>query len=272
MAFSSVSTVSSAPRMERVNRRDRLLVIAALVALTGVSWLYILQMGRDPASPALAERFGVELVLSCCGVDLWATFLMWVVMMVGMMVPSATPMVLTFAATSRNRREHRAPYIPTAAFLFGYVAAWTAFSALAAVAQWALFRVALLDPRTQTVGPWAASLLLLCAAVFQLTRAKQACLMHCRSPIGFFVGYWREGSWGALQMGFRHGTFCIGCCWLLMALLFVAGVMNLLWVAAIAAYVLAEKLLPWGQAASRLGAFACFLGALAIVARQVGVP
>lgn len=254
---------------ERVLRRDRALVTTALVALTGVSWLYVLQMGRAPLSPVLANRYGLELVLSCCGVDLWTTFLMWVVMMVAMMVPSASPMVLTFAAMKRKRAEQGAPYLPTAAFLLGYVVAWTAFSALAATAQWALFRASLLNPRTQTVGPWAASLLLALAGVFQITSAKQACLMHCRSPIGFFVGYWREGLWGALQMGLRHGTFCIGCCWLLMALLFVAGVMNLLWVAVIAGYVLVEKVLPWGYVTSRLGAAACFVAALAIALRQV---
>ena len=241
-------TVEPVPRRAEVvvSRRDRVVVLGALAGLTAVSWLYLLRMGRMPASDARGGRFGADVVLSCCGVDLWATFLMWVVMMVGMMMPSATPMVLTFTAMNRKRSDRRGPYIPTAAFVLGYIGAWTAFSAVAAVGQWALFQASLLNPHSQTVGPWLAAALLACAGLFQFTSAKQACLMHCRSPLGFFVGYWRGGSLGALQMGLCHGAFCVGCCWLLMTLLFVAGVMNLLWVAAIAGYVLAEKVLPGG--------------------------
>jgi len=274
MAFrgSLASGAASPRRADSAFRRDRVVVLAALAGLTLVSWLYILQMGRTPASPALARRLGMGLVLSCCGVDLWATFLMWMVMMVGMMVPSAAPMVLTFAAMNRRRRERGGPGLSTAAFLLGYVMAWTVFSALAAVAQWALFRASLLNPHSQTVTPWVAGVILVFAGAFQLSPAKSACLMHCRSPLGFFLGHWQDGPLGALRMGLRHGTLCIGCCWLLMALLFVAGVMNLLWVAAIAAYVLAEKVLPWGRGIARLGAAACFVAAAALVARHIGSP
>src|SRR5215471_11949407 len=162
---------------EALFRRDRVVVLAALAALTGVSWLYILQMSRTPASGMPAER----LVMSCCGVDFWTTFLMWTVMMVGMMVPSVAPMVLTFATINRRRGEAGGPYVPTAAFLSGYLITWTAFSAVAALAQWALFRAALLDPHSQTVGPWLAGPNLLAAGVFQLSPAKQACLLQCRS-------------------------------------------------------------------------------------------
>jgi predicted metal-binding membrane protein len=253
-------------RLERILRRDRAVVVAALIGVTLVSWLYIVQMGREPLSPELVERLGVHLVLSCCGVDPWTTFLMWTVMMVGMMVPSVAPMVLTFATLNRKRCDGGQPFVPAAVFLAGYLFAWTAFSAVAALAQWTLFRVALLDPRSQTVGPGLAGGLLAVAGLFQLSPVKSACLVQCRSPLGFLTTDWREGPWGALRMGARHGWFCIGCCWLLMALLFVAGVMNLLWVAAIAAYVLAEKVLPWGIVVSRVGAAACFIGAAALFA------
>ena len=208
----------------------------------------------------------MRLVLSCCGVDFWTTFLMWSVMMVGMMVPSVAPMVLAFAAISRKARERRGPYVPTAVFLFGYLLAWTGFSAVAAFAQWALFRASLLNPHTQSVGPWPAGVLLLGAGAFQLTGVKDTCLAHCRSPMGFFLGCWRDGWRGALWMGVHHGTFCIGCCWLLMALLFVAGVMNLLWVAAIAAYVLAEKVLPWGRGVARVAAGGCVVVGVGLIA------
>jgi len=243
-------------------RRDRFVVLAALAALTTVSWLYVVEMG----STLRPDRAPGDMVLECCGVDLGTTFLMWTVMMVGMMVPSVTPMVLTFATINRRRGEGGGPYVPTAAFLSGYLIAWTAFSAVAALAQWALFRATLLDPQSQTVGPWLAGPILLAAGVFQLSPAKQACLVQCRSPLGFFVAEWRDGWTGAIRMGLRHGVFCIGCCWLLMALLFVAGVMNLLWVAAIAAYVLAEKVLPPGRAVARAGAALCFAGGVALMA------
>jgi predicted metal-binding membrane protein len=252
-------------RLERLLRRDRAIVVAALVGLTLVSWLYVVQMGREPLSPVLAQRFGVALALSCCGVDPWATFLMWTVMMVGMMVPSVAPMVLSFAMLERRRYEKGQPFVPTAFFLGGYLLAWAAFSAVATAAQWSLFRLALLDPHRQTVGPWLGAALLVGAGLFQLSPAKNACLAQCRSPLGFLMTEWREGTLGAVRMGLRHGWFCIGCCALLMGLLFVAGVMNLLWVAGIAAYVLAEKVLPWGRGASRAGAGACFLGAIAIL-------
>lgn len=248
--------------LDRILRRDRLIVLGAIVGVTLIAWAYILQMTHQPAS---GMRHVGSIVLSCCGVDFWITFLMWSVMMVGMMVPSAAPMVLTFAAMNRRRAERGAFFAPVALFLGGYLVVWTAFSALAALAQWALFRAALLNPHSQSVGPWLAAALLVVAGAFQLSPAKNVCLAHCRSPLGFFMTEWRDGAWGALRMGVRHGVFCTGCCWMLMALLFVTGVMNLVWVAAISTYVLAEKVVPSGRLLSRLGAAACFTGAAAVV-------
>jgi predicted metal-binding membrane protein len=253
-------------RAERVVRRDRVVVLAALAAVTGVAWLYILQMGHTPVRSMLPQRMEPRIVLSCCGVDFWTTFLMWAVMMVGMMVPSVAPMLLAFAGINRKRARSGGPYVPTAVFLCGYLVIWTAFSALAALVQWALFRASLLNAHSQRVGPWLAGALLFVAGAFQLTSVKRACLARCRSPLGFFVGEWRDGWSGALRMGTVHGAFCLGCCWLLMALLFVVGVMNLVWVAGIAAYVLAEKVLPWGRGVARIGAASCFLGGVVLIA------
>lgn len=252
--------------LERVLKRDRAIVVAALTSVTALSWLYIIQMTHIPAR---GMRHVGGIILSCCGVDFWVTFLMWTVMMVGMMVPSAAPMILAFAMMNRRRAERGGPYVPTASFVAGYLVAWTVFSAVAALAQWALFQAALLNPRTETVGPALAGALLIVAGIFQLSSAKYACLTQCRSPLAFLLHEWRDGSRGALRMGLRHGAFCIGCCWMLMALLFVAGVMNLLWVAAIAAYVLAEKVLPAARAVSRIGAAACLAVGAVLVVRAV---
>jgi predicted metal-binding membrane protein len=195
-------------------------------------------------------------------VDFVLMFVMWAVMMVAMMTPSATPMILTFSRINRRRHERRNPIVATGAFLAGYLAVWTAFSTVATVAQWALHSAALLSPMMESNNPLLGGMLLIGAGVFQYTPLKHACLAHCRSPIGFFMTEWREGNGGAFLMGVRHGYYCVGCCWLLMALLFVAGVMNLLWVASIAAYVLVEKIVPAGHWVSRaIGLFIIVGGA-----------
>jgi predicted metal-binding membrane protein len=177
---------------------------------------------------------------------------MWSIMMVAMMLPSAAPMILLFAIVSRQRRAQGQPAVPVAVFTAGYLLAWAAYSAVAATAQWELHQLALLSPAMASASPLLAGGLLISAGVYQWLPPKGACLSHCRSPIGFFSTEWREGIGGALVMGLRHGTFCVGCCWLLMALLFVAGVMNLLWVAALAAFVLLEKLFPRGVLIGRV--------------------
>jgi predicted metal-binding membrane protein len=169
---------------------------------------------------------------------------MWTEMMVAMMIPSAAPMILTFAAVQRKRRDRETPFVPTGIFLLGYLAAWTGFSVLAAIAQWILHAEALLSPMMVGTSPILGGALLLAAGVFQWTGLKHSCLAQCRSPLNFLLSDWRDGHWGAFRMGLKHGTYCIGCCWFLMALLFVAGVMNLWWIAIIAAFVLLERVLP----------------------------
>ena len=131
-------------------------------------------------------------------------------------------------------------------FLLGYLAVWTGFSALAAVAQWILHALALLSPMMVSTSPLLGGVLLLVAGVFQWTPLKSACLTHCRSPLSFLMTDWGEGKWGAFFMGLKHGAYCTGCCWFLMALLFVAGVMNVWWIAIIALFVLLEKVVPQG--------------------------
>lgn len=178
-------------------------------------------------------------------------FVMWWVMMVGMMVPSAAPMMLTFANVNRRRRARGLSYVSTAIFASGYLIAWGGFSLVAVLAQWALERAALMSPMMVLTSSIVGSLLFTAAGLYQLTPLKHACLNHCRSPLDFVLNHWREGMRGALAMGVGHGLYCLGCCWVVMALLFVGGVMNLLWVAAIAAFVFIEKLFPAGQWVAR---------------------
>lgn len=201
-------------------------------------------------------------------VTLLPLFLMWTEMMVAMMVPTVAPMVLTFAMVNRKRRERDQPYVPTMIFLGGYLAVWTAFSAVLALAQWALHGAALLSPLMASTSAWLAGGLLVGAGLFQFTPWKHSCLAHCRSPLEFLLSGWREGWRGAFGMGVKHGAYCAGCCWILMALLFVLGVMNILWIAAITALVLIEKVVPRGHLLGRFaGAVLIFWGGWMMVGR-----
>jgi predicted metal-binding membrane protein len=245
--------------IERVLRKDRLVLSILLATLTALAWLSMARMAQQ--TPGGGERF-----MPCCA-TFGLVFSMWVVMMAGMMVPSVTPMVLTHAQVIRRRSRLGAPYVSSGLFLSGYLGAWSGFSLVAALVQWSLHRSSLFNPETLRLHPIAGGAVLLCAGAFQLSEAKHACLSQCRAPLGYFITEWRDGRAGAFIMGLRHGWSCIGCCWLLMAILFAAGVMSLWWGAAITAFVIAEKLVPWHRVAVLSGAVLCFGGAVALVAR-----
>jgi predicted metal-binding membrane protein len=236
--------------LDNILRRDRLMVLCGLAGISLLAWGYMVYEAQVMLHTGVCR--------CCCmamsGPDAkpWRTaellplFLMWAEMMVAMMIPSAAPMILMFASVNRKRREQERPFVHTGIFVAGYLAVWTGFSALAAVAQWALHSRALLSPMMVSTSPVVGGLLLVGAGVFQWTPWKRACLSRCRSPLGFLLADWREGAAGAFAMGLKHGVYCTGCCWLLMALLFVAGVMNLWWVAILSVVVLAEKAAPQG--------------------------
>jgi predicted metal-binding membrane protein len=234
--------------LEVALRHDRIIILAALVGIAAVAWAYMIYEARGMQQTGVCECLGMA--MSGPDIKPWALgailplFLMWAEMMVAMMIPSAAPMILTFARVNRQRREQQRPFVPSSLFLLGYLVVWAAFSLAAALLQWALHAMALLSPMMESISPVLGGLLLISAGAFQWTPWKRACLHHCRSPLNFLLQDWREGRTGALAMGIQHGAYCTGCCWLLMALLFVAGVMNMLWVAIITVLVLLEKVLP----------------------------
>src|ERR1051325_5603262 len=195
----------AARALEAVLRRDRLVIAIVLGALTVVSWAQIVWANEG--------SIGEAGLMPCCGARFSVAFSMWVVMMAGMMIPSVTPMVLTHAGIMRRRAARGAPFVSSSLFFLGYLVAWSAFSAAAAFAQCVLYRTSLLAGHSLSVGPWAGAVVLVAAAVFQLSPAKDACLSQCRAPVGYFMTEWREGHLGAVEMGLRHGVFCIGCCW-----------------------------------------------------------
>jgi predicted metal-binding membrane protein len=168
-------------------------------------------------------------------------------MMVAMMLPSATPMLLLFARVNRQHKAAGSPFGPTGLFAAGYLVAWGGCSAAAAALQWALESARLLSPMLATTNVWLGAAILVAAGAWQLTPLKTVCLRHCRTPLGFLIGSWRAGRGGAFRMGLEHGAWCLGCCWFLMALLFFGGVMNLAWIAGLAAFVLLEKTVPHGH-------------------------
>jgi predicted metal-binding membrane protein len=184
--------------------------------------------------------------------DFALMFAMWSVMMVGMMLPAATPMALLYAQVVRKAARDGSVLPPTAVFIAGYLSAWALFSIAATSAQWGLETAALLSPLLVANSPRLGAGLLISAGVYQLTPWKGACLSRCRDPVHFFATHFRPGVRGALRLGFRYGLYCLGCCWLLMGLLFVGGVMNLLWIAALSVFVLAEKVIPLGASGGRV--------------------
>jgi predicted metal-binding membrane protein len=239
-------------------RRDRWLLLAALAMVLVLAWGGLLVGAGMP--------MGALDMTAMAGMDGWLmqpavwtpgyallVFAMWCVMMVAMMLPGAAPMLLLHARISRSDKmvAVSAPLTATAWFALGYLLAWTGFSAAATGLQWALEATGLLTPMLQTGQRWLAAVLLLAAGLWQLTPQKARCLRHCRSPLAYLIGSWRNGTRGALSMGLQHGGYCLGCCWFLMALLFVGGVMNLFWIAGLALYILLEKTLPMGHGIAR---------------------
>ena len=245
--------------LEAVLRRDRAVVAAGLAGAIALAWAYVALLALDGDVMAAL----MPMALPWDAADAGLTFVMWAVMMVAMMLPSATPLILLLA---RVLRERRSGGLALAAFVGGYLAIWTAFSAGATAAQWGLQQTMLLTPMAEAAGFRFAGVLLLVAGLYQLTPLKRACIRHCRGPLPFLMAWWRPGTAGAMLMGLRHGLWCLGCCWAVMGLLFVGGVMNLAWIAGLAVFVLIEKVAPKGDLAGRVaGALALVSGAALLI-------
>ena len=241
--------------LEAVLRKDRRTVFLGIIVVAALAWAYILYLAwqmQGMEMAAMGNGMAMAQVRPWTGVDFGLMFLMWAVMMTAMMVPTASPMILLFARVNRNRREQDKPYVSTGIFLVGYLIVWSGFAVLATTAQWGLGSLALLSPTMAGTSAFLGGGLLIAAGAFQWSPVKYACLSKCRTPLGFLMTEWRDGKDGALRMGLKHGFYCLGCCWVLMSLLFVLGVMNLLWIAALAVFVLIEKVSPWGHTVSRV--------------------
>jgi predicted metal-binding membrane protein len=260
-------------RIERVLQRDRLIVLGAIAAISLLAWTEIVWLAGhmqgaegsrgEMAMPGM-DMTGMDMKGMAMPADavqparglatLAVTFAMWTVMMTGMMLPSAAPMVLLYAAVGRQAAANGRPFAATGWFAGGYIMAWTGFSLIATAAQWVLMRALLLTPAMAIAGSALGGAMLIAAGLYQWTPLKQRCLSHCQTPLSFIQrhGGFRRDAGGALRLGLQHGIYCIGCCWSLMALLFVTGIMNLAWIAALAVFILLEKVVPAGWPVARV--------------------
>lgn len=240
--------------LEHVLRRDRSIAVAGLASVVLFAWLCLLAMPHDTQPPAAWSPHHFA-----------AMALMWIVMMIAMMLPSAAPMLLLHGTISRRQKEQGRHSASVLLFAVAYIAVWTAFALGATAAQWALAEASLLSPMMQTTSAALAGALLLAAGIYQWTPLKQSCLRQCRSPLEFLMAHWRPGRWGNFVMGLHHGAYCLGCCWLVMLLLFVGGVMSFVWIAGLAAFVLIEKTTPLGSGFGRAaGAALALWGAMVL--------
>ena len=239
--------------IESLIKRDRIIVIAGVVAVVAIAWGYTIYVAQSNTGMDMSMSMDSGNVRDWTSVDFSLMFVMWAVMMVAMMVPSAAPMVLLFATVNRRRQEQSRPFVATGVFLSGYLVIWSVFAFVATLGNWGLHQASLLTSMMgSSSSGYLGGALLVTAGVFQWSQLKYVCLTHCRSPLSFLMSDWKEGTGGAFKMGLLHGRYCLGCCWILMALLFVLGVMNLVWIAALAAFVLAEKVVPGGEKVSRM--------------------
>ena len=237
--------------LEMFLKRDRGFVLASLAGTTVIAWTYLASIAADMGTTSM-DAMAMAQVAPWSVHDFWLMFIMWVVMMLGMMLPSAAPMILLYATVQRRQQGRGHVFAPTGVFAVGYLLAWTAFSLVATAMQWVLEQASLLSPMMVSTSPYLGGALLIAAGIYQWTPLKHACLQNCRAPADFLSRSWRNGTGGAVAMGVHHGAYCIGCCWALMGLLFVAGVMNLLWVASITALVLIEKIASGGHLFARI--------------------
>lgn len=258
----------SAP-FERLLKRDRAITLAGLAVLCAISWLYIVKGAGLGMSASEMTRLALfphrnaqpvmpGMVCDKCaapvqawGLRTWVLMIaMWWIMMIAMMTPSAAPTILLYARVHRHalaQGQNQDKLAPTGAFACGYLLVWLGFSAAATLLHWGLERAGLVSSMMmESQSRWLSAVVLIAAGLFQISPFKNMCLAHCRMPNEFLSRHWRPHMLGAIRLGALHGAYCVGCCWVLMTLLFVVGVMNLIWIAVLAIVVLMEKMMPRG--------------------------
>ena len=262
VSFEVLDPGPTATAFRTLVQRDRIVVVLVLTLLTALAWSYLLWLSADMAMGGM-DMGDFRMIPSGMGLMVLAhtpwqamefafVFVMWTVMMVGMMTPSAVPMILMYARV--GRQTEGAPFASTVWFAVGYLLVWVASALLATLIQWALERTALLDSWMETTSNVLGGLVFVAAGTYQWTRVKDLCLAQCQKPFEFVMrhGGFRRDAPGSVMLGLRHGAYCVGCCWTLMALLFVGGVMNLLWIVLLALLILLEKITPSGRLIAQL--------------------
>lgn len=255
--------------LEAVLRRDRIVFVCGLIVVVFLAWAWVLSgAGMDMSATEMTAMAGMDgrMMQQAIWTPGYALlmFSMWWIMMIAMMLPSASPLLFLYLRVTRKSKGNEDTLVPASVLAGGYIAAWGFFSAAAVALQWALETNRLLSPMLETTNIWLGAVILIAAGLWQLTPMKTVCLRHCRTPLGFLVQHWRLGRWGAFRMGLEHGAYCLGCCWFLMALLFFGGVMNLFWIAGLAVFVLLEKTVPYGHWLSRAAGIALVCWGLAL--------
>ena len=241
--------------------RDRVLIASCIVLVTALAWVYLFRLNDEMSSAEAMARMGMSIDMPWTTRDFVLTFAMWSVMMIGMMSPTALPVLLLFAQMRRDQNQSVAATL----FGIGHISIWIAFSVIAASLQGLLHQLTLLSPGLVVTSPYIGGIILIGAGVYQLTPAKAKCLIKCQSPLGFLMSNWREGASGAFVLGAKHGAYCLGCCWALMLVLFAVGVMNLAWVAVLTAFVFIEKFgLAGLRVARAAGVLIVFAGLLSM--------
>lgn len=248
--------------------RDSLIIIGSLAAVSIVAWVLTVREMGDMGLGLMTPSMTMGRPVSVANAGLY--ILLWGIMMVAMMFPSIAPMVMLFSTISRRNREQADPLVPVWLFVVGYTLVWTLTGSLAYAGDVAIQSLPHTLPGLRAYGPALGGGLLVLAGLYQLTPLKYLCLTQCRSPLGFLLQHWRKGMWGAFLMGFHHGAFCLGCCWSLMAVMFVMGTMNLLWMGILALVIFMEKIVPHGVALGK-GVGIALIGLGLLLAAYPGV-
>jgi predicted metal-binding membrane protein len=259
-------------------RRDRRVTMASLLGVAALAWAYLVWIAAQMTAAdgaAIPDMPGMDMSVMDMramvpALQPWTpvhflfVLAMWTVMMIGMMTPSVAPMVLIYQQIARQSASRGNPFAPAGWFASGYLLAWTAFSLLMSLSQLGLESLALLTPMMASASHVFGGALLIAAGVYQWLPIKEACLAQCSAPLSFVQrhGGFQADARGSVRLGLQHGLYCIGCCWALMALLFVGGVMNLLWIAILMLVVLVEKLMPGGRILARIAGLAAVAAGL----------